>query len=50
MPCVSTSLGPARLSRILADEKEDPAGRENSRCHSAEAAKRRLHRGKALWV
>ena len=32
------------------EEKEDAAGRESSRCQSAEAAKGRLHQGKALWV
>lgn len=30
MPCVNTSLGPACLSRRLADEKEDVTGGENS--------------------
>lgn len=50
MPCVTTSLGPACLSRRLADEKEDVAGGENSGGQHAEAVKRSLHEGKALWV
>lgn len=50
MPCINTFLGPARLSRRLAVEKENIAGGENSGGQHSEAAKRRLHEGKALWV